>query len=143
MPFHSFGFIFVFVPLVVTGYAAFGRASADAAQYWLIFSSLVFFCWSEPWVLPVLIGSILFNYWISSGLNSNDARSEQRLKLALAANIAILVVFKYTGFAFGNLNAAFGTHLTYPRLLLPMGISFFTVQQIITAQPPPSQPPGR
>src|ERR1700722_1041747 len=129
MPFHSFEFIFLFIPIVVAGYAVSGRVSADAAKTWLIFSSLVFYCWSEPRALPVLAISILFNYWVSRGLNPAVASSGKRLKLAVAANILALGAFKYSGFAGSNVNAILGASWSFPTLLLPLGISFFSVQQ--------------
>src|ERR1700748_3290822 len=121
MQFHSFEFIFLFIPLVALGYALFGRVSADAAKLWLIVCSLVFFCWGEPRALLVLVGSILFNFWVSRGLDPNLSTSAQRLKFALIVNIAVLGIFKYAGFAFHNVNALFGTHWSFQALLLPMG----------------------
>ena len=81
--------------------------------------------------LPVLVVSILFNYWVSSGLDPDLPGSGRRLKLALAVNILLLGVFKYAGFASSNVNALFGTNWSVQALLLPLGISFFTVQQIM------------
>ena len=42
----------------------------------------------------------------------------------------MLFYFKYHDFFFENLNGAFGLHLTLNRLALPLGISFFTFQQL-------------
>jgi D-alanyl-lipoteichoic acid acyltransferase DltB (MBOAT superfamily) len=131
MPFHSFEFIFLFIPVVVAGYTLWGRVSVDAAKIWLIVSSLVFYGWSEPRALPVLAISILFNYWIGQRLDPKFTNSGLLLKLALAANILALGVFKYAVFAGTNVNAIFGTSWSFPALLLPLGISFFTVQQIM------------
>jgi len=131
MPFYSFEFIFIFLPLVVCGCAALGRLSSDAAKVWLIVSSLVFYSWSDPRALPILALSIVFNHWISAGLGPDTAHSENRLRLALAANILALGIFKYGGFASANSNAILGTHWSFPALILPLGISFFTVQQIM------------
>jgi D-alanyl-lipoteichoic acid acyltransferase DltB (MBOAT superfamily) len=131
MLFHSFEFMFLFLPVVVAGYAAWGRASANASKLWLILSSLVFYGWSEPRALPVLAVSISFNYWVSLGLGPDFVTSGRRLRLALATNILALGVFKYAGFADSNLNAILGTNWSFPALLLPLGISFFTVQQIM------------
>lgn len=131
MVFHSFGFILVFVPLVVCGYAACGRISEDAAKLWLIASSLVFYGWGDPRSLPILASSVIFNYWISERLGPDVPGSGNRLKLALIANIAALGVFKYTVFATANLNAILRANWSLPAILLPLGISFFTVQQIM------------
>ncbi|MEP6716896.1 MAG: MBOAT family O-acyltransferase, partial [Terriglobia bacterium] len=129
--FHSFGFIFFFIPVAAVGYVAWSRLSGDAGRIWLVISSLAFYCWGEPRALPVFIASILFNYWIARGLGPEIAGSGRRLRLALAANILALVVFKYTGFLSLNANAVFGTQWSIQAMILPLGISFFTVQQII------------
>lgn len=131
MAFHSFEFLLAFLPLVVFGYAVLGRVSANAAKAWLIVSSLVFYAWGEPRTLPILAISIAFNYWVAAGLGPETPGSGIRLKAALAINILALAVFKYTGFAAGNVNAVLGTNWSFPALLLPLGISFFTVQQIM------------
>src|SRR5215469_366579 len=131
MVFHSLGFILLFLPVVVCGYAALGRISADAAKLWLIASSVVFYTWGDPRSLPILVISIAFNHWIAGTLSPDRPGSGTRLKWALIANIAILGVFKYTGFATANVNAILGTSWNLPALLLPLGISFFTVQQIM------------
>ncbi|HTA31597.1 MAG TPA: MBOAT family O-acyltransferase [Candidatus Cybelea sp.] len=89
--------------------------------------------------------SILFNYWVSRGLDPDVAGSGRRLNLAVVTNILALGVFKYAGFASSNVNAILGTSWSFSALLLPLGISFFTVQQImflvdrrqgVTPQPP-------
>lgn len=50
--------------------------------------------------------------------------------LGLFLNLGVLFYFKYHDFFFENLNGAFGLHLTLNRLALPLGISFFTFQQL-------------
>ncbi|HYA18253.1 MAG TPA: MBOAT family O-acyltransferase [Bryobacteraceae bacterium] len=131
MPFHSFEFIFVFVPLSVAGYALLGRASATSARVWLILSSLVFYAWAGSRALPILAASIVFNYWIAGRLDPESPKSARLLKLALAVNLAALAFFKYTGFLADNIRTLSGASWTVPALILPLGISFFTVQQIM------------
>ena len=50
--------------------------------------------------------------------------------LGIAANLLFLGYYKYTGFLAANLNAVLGTAWPVPRRSLPLGISFFTFQQI-------------
>jgi alginate O-acetyltransferase complex protein AlgI len=131
MPFHSISFVLAFLPLVVGAYAILGPASPILGKTWLICASLVFYAWSGPKAVPVLVLSIAFNYWISLRLAPDSAGSGRWLSLALAANILSLGAFKYTGFAIANADALLGTRWSAPSLLLPLGISFFTVQQIM------------
>ena len=89
----------------------------------------VFYGWAAPRAIPVLAFSILFNYWVANGLDPDLPGSGRRLKVALAVNILLLGVFKYAGFASSNVNALFGTNWSVRALLLPLGISFFTVRR--------------
>ena len=54
----------------------------------------------------------------------------QVLAFGIFANLALLFYFKYTNFFIENLNAFLGKDIAFTRLLLPVGISFFTFQQI-------------
>ena len=49
---------------------------------------------------------------------------------AIALNLEVLGVFKYAYFTVTNLNALFGADFTLGSIILPLGISFFTFEQI-------------
>jgi alginate O-acetyltransferase complex protein AlgI len=135
MTFHSLRFIFVFLPAVVTGYAICGRISVEAAKAWLLTASVVFYAWIEPRALPLLGLSILLNYWAAGKIGAGATHGKRWLQAALAANIIALGVFKYLPFASNNISAnisaMLGGHWSVTALLLPVGISFYTVQQIM------------
>jgi D-alanyl-lipoteichoic acid acyltransferase DltB (MBOAT superfamily) len=50
--------------------------------------------------------------------------------LAAACNLGVLFYFKYYDFFVSTVNSVFGTSLLLRNVLLPLGISFFTFQQI-------------
>ena len=62
------------------------------------------------------------------------ARFKQRKKwitaLVLFVNFGILAALKYRNFAADNMNLLFGTHFSSAKLLLPLGISFYTFQSM-------------
>ena len=129
MLFNSVTFLVYFLPLTFAGYVAcFRFGHGRLAAMWLTAASLVFYGWWRPENLPLLIGSILFNYWLGGKLLENASRS--LLVFGIVANVALLGVFKYTAFATDISNHAFGTHLVVPAIVLPLAISFFTFQQI-------------
>lgn len=134
MLFNSHEFIFIFFPLVLTGYFLVGHYHALAAARLLGGASLFFYGWWSPAALPLLLGSIVFNYfsghYLTPQAGGSDAMRLWRLRAALAINIAVLALFKYADFFIDNTNAAF--HSTLPRLalVLPIGISFYTFTQI-------------
>src|SRR4051812_43956610 len=99
MLFNSFSFLFVFLPLCACGYFALARKSHQYAAAWLALASLVFYGWWSVNYIPLLVGSILFNYWM--GQSIGKARGPVRkhwLTLAIAVNLLLLGYFKYADF---------------------------------------------
>ncbi|MCL7929587.1 MBOAT family O-acyltransferase [Halomonas llamarensis] len=91
---------------------------------WLGFSSLVFYGFWDISLLPLLLGSVAFNYWLAGHLASGR---RSWLWLGVAANLALLGWFKYALFFLSPLPVD-ASRIT--PLVLPLGISFFTFQQI-------------
>jgi alginate O-acetyltransferase complex protein AlgI len=134
MLFNSYEFIFLFFPLILTGHYLLGQQRALAAARFLGGASLFFYGWWSPSALPLLLGSIGFNYlnglWITPLTGRSDRARLWRLRGALAVNLGLLGLFKYADFFISNVNAATGTDWSLPHLLLPIGISFYTFTQI-------------
>lgn len=136
MLFNSFEFVYAFLPLTLAGWFLLGRARSTApALGFLVLASLVYYGWERPWHLPILLASCLGNYYAALRLGDlrrrGHAQATGRLTaLAATANLALLAWFKYTGFLLGNLNALLGWQISLPALAWPLGISFFTFQQI-------------
>jgi alginate O-acetyltransferase complex protein AlgI len=114
-------FLLVFLPLTLAGFHLcgrwFGRAPALAV---LIGASLVFYGWGRPADLPLLAGSIAANF-----LLGRRAADPCWCAAGIAANLGLLAVFNYGAFIARVLG------WTDPQLSLPLGISFFTFQQIM------------
>lgn len=133
MLFNSYFFIFVFVPLSVTGYFALNRLTRPRyAGYFLLAMSLWFYGANDLRSLPVLLSSIVLNYLIGSSILSSPYRRTKTALLVcgILANLAALGVFKYLNFFLSNAAFLMGRSYDPIRLLLPLGISFFTFQQI-------------
>ena len=133
MLFSSYEFIFVFLPLVLLGYLLLGwRASQRSALVWLILCSLVYYGWSKPIHLSLLGFSIVFNFAIGTYLGKQTEPKRSRLLVAIGiiVNLGLLGYFKYSLFAVETASALLHTNWTVGRLALPIGISFFTFQQI-------------
>ncbi|MBW4023232.1 MAG: MBOAT family protein [Proteobacteria bacterium] len=114
-------FLLVFLPLTLAGFHVAGRLwGRGPALGLLIGASLVFYGWEHPADLPLLVGSIAGNYAL--GRRVADPRW---FTAAIVANLGVLGLFKY-----GHLIAR-TVGLPDPQLALPLGISFFTFQQIM------------
>lgn len=127
MLFNSSLFIFVFLPVCLTGFYFFKKQTNKTWVLWLNLCSIVFYGYWSLTHLSILILSVTLNYFL--------ARSMRRFgKLALAMgiifNLSLLGYFKYSNFLIEQINFGFGTNLDLIKIVLPIGISFFTFQQI-------------
>jgi alginate O-acetyltransferase complex protein AlgI len=132
MLFNSYPFIFLFLPIVLLGYFALGRKGNLAPVIWLALASLVFYSFSNWQFVPLLLGSIAFNYAIGYLLIARKLRCSVRfavLTIGVVGDLLLLGIFKYTGFVSANFNALFATSFVV-NILLPVGISFYTFTQI-------------
>ena len=137
MIFSSPEFILLFLPIAFFGYFYLNRLRLVlAGKVWLVAVSLFFYAYWNMAFLPILLGSILFNFAIGTGFSQNikliSARYARRFMLigSIAANLILLGYFKYANFLLENINVAFNVDYFLPQTLLPLGISFFTFTQI-------------
>lgn len=133
MLFNSYLFIFIFLPLVLGGWYLLNYLKAyPCASLFLAGMSLWFYGYFNPYYLAVIVVSILGNYLISFLMQFSRRRWTDRLGLAagLLLNLGFLFYFKYYDFFFENINALFRTDFHLKHILLPLGISFFTFQQL-------------
>jgi len=137
MLFNSFEYILLFLPITLVVYFVLLRKHLTiAAKFWLFFASLFFYSWWNVKYTPLILGSIFFNYTIGGMLENNGAtgNSTSLRKLifvfGVAANVILLCYFKYMDFFIGNFNALAGMRLPLLHIVLPLGISFFTITQI-------------
>src|SRR5262249_11370070 len=133
MLFNSYEFLCFFFPLICAGFFALsGRGWARAAAGWRgLESILVFRYWSPRYVL-LLLASIVVNFFLGQLLlkcRAAESRLQAKhvLTVAIAANLATLAYFKYANFFVDSLRQASGLDLQLAPIVLPIGISFFTL----------------
>ncbi len=137
MLFNSYEFIFLFLPLSLIVYFWLNQKKlTQAAKAWLVFVSLFFYSWWDISYLPLILGSILFNFAIGTTISRSSKKAKPSLHhislltFGIISNLALLGYFKYTDFFIGNLNTLVGTDYPLLHIILPLGISFFTFTQI-------------
>jgi D-alanyl-lipoteichoic acid acyltransferase DltB (MBOAT superfamily) len=129
MLFSSYTFLFQFLPATVLAFAAARRHSPRAGIMVLAGASLFFYGAWQPVYLLLLIISIAVNFAL--GLRMEDPLRRRAIgTFGVALNLAVLCYFKYTNFVFDSLNTLTGAPLPFVNIVLPLGISFFTFQQI-------------
>jgi alginate O-acetyltransferase complex protein AlgI len=131
--FNSYIFIFAFLPLALLAYFLLGRVGPRAAGLSLVASSLIFYAWWSPSFALLLVGSTIFNYFISRAIARNEDRDRRQsaiLVLGIAIDLAVLAYYKYLFALVGFLDAIGVAHLKMDSVILPLGISFYTFTQI-------------
>lgn len=132
MLFNSFEFLFIFLPVVVLGAALAARATDRMKMTWLALSSLVFYaCWNVNF-LPLLLISISVNFALGRAITQGSSQRNKRLLwyLGVTFNLGLLFTFKYAHFALVEVMGLEPGAQWFANLILPLGISFFTFQQI-------------
>src|SRR5262245_57031874 len=133
MLFNAPEFIFLFLPTVVAVFFGLHRVRQHTlARVWLVASSLFFYGFWNSHYLILIGASIVFNYAIGGFVTRAATVIHRRrlIGLGVAANLAVLGYFKYANFFLTTVNALGGSHFALLQLALPLGISFFTFQQI-------------
>jgi len=130
--FNSYMFIFVFIPLtlLLTGMAR-RFVGLRAASGVLVAASLFFYAYHDIRLLGLIGGSIIANYILTDFIRKAEGRKRYWLTfMGVALNLALLAYFKYTNFFFDNVEALTGANFNLAKIALPIGISFFTFQQV-------------
>lgn len=128
MVFSSLIFLWMFLPIVLGMYFLTKESYRNVL---LLAASLFFYAWGEPVYVLVMILSIVINYIYGLKIGTKDeTRRKRALVGGIVINLALLGVFKYSGFFMENVNAVFGLEVEVKKLPLPIGISFYTFQSI-------------
>jgi D-alanyl-lipoteichoic acid acyltransferase DltB (MBOAT superfamily) len=134
MLFNSYEYIFIFLPITFFIYFYLNsKKLTEASKGFLVFSSLFFYSWWNPIYLPIILLSMLFNYGIGEIFTKDDfvkINKKSILIFAILSNLLLLGYFKYMDFFISNINYVTSENIGLYHLALPLGISFFTFQQI-------------
>ena len=132
MVFSSATFLFIFLPVVLILYYL---VPARWRNWILLVASLLFYTWSEPRFIALLLVSITADYFIARAMDSAEgSRRKGWLALSLVINIGILAYFKYANFFIDNVQQFYHwlglEPFEWHKVALPVGISFVTFQKI-------------
>ncbi len=141
MLFSSKEFLFIFLPVMITGYYLIyllfrkNPLSIRIRNTWLLTGSLVFYAWGEPVYVFLMIAVIVFNYVM--GRMIGRRRQRWSLALTVSVNLLILGFYKYAGFLCGIVTDIAGRDVlpvtwseSVEKIALPIGISFYTFQAL-------------
>ena len=129
MLFNSTEFICAFLPITfVIYFFLLGQNQHFAGRAWLACASLFFYAYWNFWYVFLILISIGGNYLIAGLLSRSSSRFW--LIVGIVGNLGLLGYYKYANFFLDQFNALAGSSYVIQGLVLPIGISFFTFQQI-------------
>lgn len=157
MVFSSQIFVFYFLPLALIVYYALGKAPQRARNLCLAILGYIFYGWANPkfiflmfgttfldWLLSLVIAYNSWRFWrdwkpkvVELDKSARSKRQKSALAMSIISNLLMLGFFKYFNFFLDSYNgmmvAAGASHLqwdTFFRVILPLGISFYTFQSL-------------
>lgn len=130
MQFNSFIYILVLLPLVVFAYYGANRINLQLGKFVLLAASILFYTYTGVSALLPLGISLSVNFLFSCVIAKASKWRPVYLFIPILVNIGVLFYFKYLNFAILGFNEVFAKQIPLKELVLPLGISFFTFQQI-------------
>ena len=137
MLFNSYTFILGFLPLTLLAFFLTAKhLGSRPALAVLTFASLLFYAWWNPPYVALIVLSMLINYAIGThlsdmyGVNDKASKSYWVATGGVIANLAVLGYYKYANFFVATLGQAVGARYHLETIILPLGISFFTFEQV-------------
>jgi alginate O-acetyltransferase complex protein AlgI len=132
--FNSVVFLVLFLPVSLAGYYILARSrNPQWRLLFLIAAGLAFYGRSQAYYVPLLLGSILGNHALATGIHRSATRPSRKrflLTCGVLANIGLLLYFKYFSAVFNTAAQAFGHSGSLLEIVTPLAISFFTFQQV-------------
>lgn len=133
MVFSSAIFLFYFLPFFLLVY----HVVPKAMKNWVIFIfSILFYTWGAPVFVFMLLGTSLLDFLLVRTIHRSETVRKKRilLILSLTVNLGLLAYFKYSNFFIENTNVFLNSlgfnEITWTKVIMPIGISFFTFESI-------------
>ena len=129
MVFSSLEFIFIFLPVFLLVYAA---VPAKFKNSVILLGSVVFYSLGvkKPVYIVLFILTTMLNFIVGQFIEDFPKYKKPWLFFGVAFNFWWLIFFKYWSFGTENINNFFGTSFTLKDIILPIGISFYTFQNV-------------
>ncbi len=130
MLFPTFTFAVFFAAVFATHTAL--RQSPIAWKLAMLAASAIFYGWWDPRFCALIAASAIINHLLASLVHASESRKRTAaLTAAVVANLGVLGFFKYYGFFIDSLGQVVPDRdLPLLRIVLPVGISFFTFQAL-------------
>jgi len=132
MVFSSTIFLVYFFPIFLLLYFI---TPVKFKNYTALLASVFFYAWGAPKFIFVVLAVLIVDFYLGNKIyESNGKRKKLYLSVSIAVNVGMLLYFKYANFFVDNFNFVLThlglTALEWTKIALPIGISFFTFQEM-------------
>lgn len=129
MVFSSITFLIYFLPVFLLAYHLVPDKFKNAC---ILIFSIIFYAWGGPKFIFVILGTTFLDFYFVEAMYKAKTKSgkNQFLVISLLMNVGLLFYFKYCNFFIDNINALAGTEIHWAKIVLPIGISFYTFESI-------------
>ena len=125
MIFASILFLFIFLPILLSIYFLLGKKCHNLI---LLIASIIFYALGEPKYVVTLLIIVLINYLGGLLIYKFKKYDKIILIITIISNLGFLIYYKYFSFILNNINILSNLSLSIPKLIMPVGISFYTFQ---------------
>ncbi len=129
MVFSGITFLVYFLPVFLLLYHLAPNKFKNAV---ILIASVYFYSWGGPRFIFVILGTTFLDYFLVNAMfNQKTEKGKKKfLILSLSLNLGLLFYFKYCNFFIENVNALFGANIPWLKVVLPIGISFYTFESL-------------
>jgi alginate O-acetyltransferase complex protein AlgI len=124
MLFFEYGFLFVFLPIVLIVHTILPNRWRNP---WLLLASLFFYSVSSLEFLPILLGTTLFDFFAGNRIAASQRSGVRKawVVASITLNLGVLGYFKYIAFVSSTLRSILGPTIPLMTAKFPIGISFY------------------
>ena len=128
--FNNGFFVYFFTLFILLFFAL--RNHHKARRYVFCIFSLYFFYKASGWFVGLVLVSAVVDFFLSNAIYREESKSKKKFLLVLSIlfNLGMLFYFKYTDFFIEISNSLFDTNFNPLNLILPIGISFYTFENL-------------
>jgi alginate O-acetyltransferase complex protein AlgI len=116
---------------MIVSYFIINKINQNLGKIVLIIGSAVFYIYGGWNIAAILGASIVVNYTLAFLIDKLKKIKKPLIFIDIIANVALLFYFKYYNFTMLNICKMLDKSFTMKEIILPLGISFFTFQQIM------------
>ena len=129
MVFSSITFLIYFLPVFLLLYHLAPNKYKNAV---VLIASIYFYSWGGPKFIFVILATTFLDYFLVNAMHNQKTKKAKNIYLlfSLCLNLGLLFYFKYCNFFIDNVNALLGTEIFWVKVVLPIGISFYTFESL-------------